>query len=67
MNKLFKGNIYTDIIWLTIGIIGSIYFYSKDKYLSCGIFSILGILYIIKVISSIVKRNKNLNSHSNAE
>ncbi|WP_435262049.1 hypothetical protein [Tenacibaculum sp. nBUS_03] len=67
MNKLFKGNIYTDLIWLIIGIIGSVYYYSKDKYLICGIFSFLGILYILKVISSFLKKNKKLTSHSNTE
>ena len=66
MNKLFKGNIYTDLIWLIIGIVGGVYYYSQDKFLACGAFFFLGFLYIIKLISSFIKKKK-LTSQSNSE
>ncbi|MCK0158945.1 hypothetical protein MWU65_17290 [Cellulophaga sp. F20128] len=49
MDKLFKNNIYTDIIWLSIGVIGGLYFLSKNSYWTCAVFFFLAALYIIKI------------------
>ncbi len=62
MDKLFKSNIYTDIVWLLIGVIGGIYYFSKNRYWICAIFSVLALLYIAKII-----RERMLNKSRNSE
>ncbi|SDF51741.1 hypothetical protein SAMN04487992_12029 [Cellulophaga baltica] len=58
MNKFLKGNIYTDILWLIIGIAGGVYYYTKNSYWSCGIFLFVAFLYIIKLFTSSSKKTK---------
>ena len=55
-NKLNKGEIITNILWMIFGIIGGIDYYSKSEYLICGIMSLIGILYAYKLIKSIVSK-----------
>ena len=50
MDKLFKSNIYTDVVWLLIGVIGGLYYFSKNSYWICAIFSFLAFLYLVKII-----------------
>lgn len=58
MEKLLKGNIYTDVLWLIMGVVGGIYFYTKSSYWTCGIFILLAVLYLLKMLSrSVKKRN----------
>jgi len=56
MEKLLKGNIYTDMLWLIIGVTGGIYFYTKCSYWTCGIFILLAVLYLLKVLSKSIKK-----------
>ena len=55
-NKLNKGEIVTNLIWMVFGLIGGIDYYSKSEYLICGIMSLIGILYAYKLIKSIVSK-----------
>ena len=53
-NKLNKGEIITNLLWMIFGVIGGIDYYSKSEYLICGIMSLIGILYAYKLIKSIM-------------
>lgn len=55
LKKLFKGNIFTDFIWLFVGIAGGVNFYIKGSYWAAGIFAFLAILYLIKIVSHLFK------------
>ena len=55
LKKLFKGNIFTDFIWLLVGIAGGINFYLKSRYWAAGVFAFLAILYLIKIASHLFK------------
>ncbi len=55
-NKLNKGEIVTNLLWMIFGLIGGIDYYSKSEYLICGIMSLIGILYCYKLIKSIMAK-----------
>lgn len=56
MNNTLKGNIYTDLIWLFIGVLGSFYYYSKSKTLIFMVFLLLTFLYLRKLILRFMKK-----------
>ena len=56
MNNTFKGSIYTDLIWLFIGVFGSIYYYAKDTTIIFLVFLFLTFLYVRKLILRFMKR-----------
>jgi hypothetical protein len=58
MNKILKGNLLTDIIWLGFGLAGGIFFYLKGKFLESGVFFFLGLLYLLKIIKKAMDRRK---------
>ena len=58
LEKLLKGNIYTDLIWLFFGIAGVINFYLKGSYLETGVFALHAILYILKIFKPVINKNK---------
>ena len=55
LKKLFKGNIFTDLIWLLVGIAGGINYFLKGRYWAAGAFAFLAILYLIKIASPLLK------------
>ena len=55
LKKLFKENIITDLIWLFVGIAGGINFYLKGRDWAAGVFAFLAVLYLIKIISPLLK------------
>lgn len=56
MNKLNKTEILTNLLWTVFGIIGGINYYSKAEYWICGIMFLIGILYVYKLIKSVVEK-----------
>ena len=58
LKKLFRGNIFTDFIWLFVGVAGGINYYLKGRYWTTGVFTFLAILYLIKILSPLVKNNE---------
>jgi hypothetical protein len=58
LQKLFRGNIYTDLIWLFVGIAGGIYFYSNGSYWATGVFTFLAILYLVKILRPRIRNNE---------
>lgn len=55
LKKLFKGNIFTDFIWLIVGIAGGINYYFKGSYWAAGVFAFLAILYLFKIVRPLFK------------
>lgn len=58
MNKILKGNLLTDIIWLGFGLAGGIFFYLEGKFWASGVFFFLGLLYLLKIIKDAMDRSK---------
>ncbi|WP_445385847.1 hypothetical protein ACT6NV_03300 [Robiginitalea sp. IMCC44478] len=52
MNKILKGNLLTDIIWLGFGLAGGIYFYLEGRFWESGLFFFVALLYLIKIINN---------------
>lgn len=64
MNKVFKRTIYTDLVWLFIGVFGSFYYYSKERYLIFGVFFISWFSLFKKIDSKIYEKPMILDSLS---
>ena len=56
VNKSTKIEILTNGLWTAFGIIGGISYYSKAEYWISGIMSLIAILYVYKLIISVLSK-----------
>ncbi|WP_276166067.1 hypothetical protein [Zobellia alginiliquefaciens] len=59
MELLLKGNTYTDYFFILFGLIGATLYFIKGSYAQGSILAVIGLLYLVKILEPLFKKNRN--------